>query len=168
MSVTETRLRQTTMDIKVDDLSAPEVIELLQEHLRNMYEWTPPESVHALDLSQLKSPEITFWTGWENGQLMVCGALKELTPQHGELKSMRTPLAARGKGAGRRMLEHIVDVARSRNYTLLSLETGSQPGFEPARRLYESYGFRHCGPFGSYVDDPNSVFMSLPLPSSAD
>jgi putative acetyltransferase len=151
------------MDLRQDDLTGPEVIDLLEEHLRDMYAWSPPESVHALDLEQLRRPEITFWTAWQDGLLMGCGALKALGSCHGEIKSMRTPSARRGRGAGRRILGHIVDVARQRNYRLLSLETGSQPGFEPARKLYESHGFSYCGPFGNYQDDPHSSFMQLQL-----
>lgn len=151
------------MHIKQDDLSGPEIVELLEEHLQNMYQWSPPESVHALDLEKLRAPDITFWTIWQDGVLMGCGALKELSPVHGEIKSMRTPSARRGRGAGRRMLEHVVKVATQRGYRLLSLETGSQPGFEPARKLYESHGFEPCGPFGSYKEDPHSVFMQLRL-----
>jgi putative acetyltransferase len=151
------------MRIKEDDLSGPEIIELLQEHIRNMYEWSPPESVHALDLAKLRVPEITFWTIWKDELLMGCGALKEISKHQGEVKSMRTPSARRGLGAGRKVLEHIIKVARQRNYHVLSLETGSQPAFEPARRLYESYGFEYCGPFGDYKEDPNSSFMQLRL-----
>lgn len=151
------------MRIKQDDLSGPEIVELLEEHLQNMYQWSPPESVHALDLEKLRAPDITFWTIWQDDVLMGCGALKELSPVHGEIKSMRTPSARRGRGAGRRMLEHVVQVATQRGYRLLSLETGSQPGFEPARKLYESHGFEPCGPFGSYKEDPHSVFMQLRL-----
>lgn len=151
------------MDIKEDDLTGPEILDLLNEHLRNMHEWSPPESVHALDVSRLKSPGITFWTVWQDGLLMGCGALKAMGSTQGEVKSMRTPTARRGQGAGRRMLEHIVGVARDRGYESLSLETGSQPGFEAARTLYSSFGFEVCGPFGDYVEDPNSVFMRLRL-----
>lgn len=151
------------MQIREDDLTASDVIALLQEHLRNMHEWSPPESVHALDLERLKQPGITFWTAWENGLLMGCGALKEIDLTHGEIKSMRTPSARRGRGAGRVLLQHIIAVARQRGYRLLSLETGSQPGFEPARKLYESHGFIYSGPFAGYEDDPHSQFMQLSL-----
>jgi putative acetyltransferase len=151
------------MKFKEDDLTAPEVVDLLEEHLRNMYEWSPPESVHALDLEKLRAPEITLWTAWQDKELMACGALKELSPLHGEVKSMRTPSARRGRGAGRAMLDYIVNIARQRGYCLLSLETGSQMGFAPARRLYERNGFEYCGPFGSYKEDANSVFMQLRL-----
>jgi putative acetyltransferase len=151
------------MDIRRDDLSGPEIRELLEEHLRSMRSISPPESVHALDVEGLRRPEITFWTVWSADQLLGCGALKELDALHGEVKSMRTALRARRSGVARAVLEHIIGVARIRQYARLSLETGSQDAFEPARRLYESFGFRHCLPFDGYVEDPNSVFMTLAL-----
>ena len=151
------------MHIERDDLSRPQVHDLLREHLANMYELSPPESVHALDLSKLRSPDISFWTVWEGSTLLGCGALKELGPTHGEIKSMRTPKAQRRRGAGRAVLSHIVSEARARGYERLSLETGAMAAFEPAQRLYESFGFSYCGPFGSYRDDPNSAFMTLAL-----
>jgi putative acetyltransferase len=149
--------------IEVDALTRPEVHALLNEHLANMYELSPPESVHALDLSKLKATGITFWTAWEDGVLLGCGALKELSRDHGEVKSMRTPKSLRRRGAGRAILSWIVDVARDRKYGRLSLETGSAEAFIPAQRLYESAGFQRCGPFGDYKEDPNSVFMTLKL-----
>lgn len=149
--------------IEIGNLDHPAVQALLREHLQNMYEITPPESVHALDLEKLRAPGITFWTVWEDDFLLGCGALKELDPQHGEVKSMRTPSAHRRQGAGRAILAHIMAVARERGYERLSLETGSSEDFNPARRLYESFGFASCGPFGDYRDDPNSAFMTLRL-----
>ena len=151
------------MRIERDDLSRPQVHALLSEHLRNMYAITPPESVHALDLEKLRSFEITFWTAWNNATLMGCGALKELSPRHGEVKSMRTPEANRRQGAGRALLNHIITVARSRGYERLSLETGAMAAFKPALTLYESAGFMLCGPFGEYTADPNSAFKTLIL-----
>ena len=151
------------MKIEVDDLSRPEIHALLNEHLQSMYELSPPESVHALDLEHLRRPGITFWSAWDGSVLLGCGALKELDPKHGEIKSMRTPNTLRRRGAGRAILAHIIAVARSRAYERLSLETGSMEAFRPAQRLYESFGFTCCGPFGEYVEDPNSVFMSLRL-----
>lgn len=151
------------MRIELDDLSRSQVHALLQEHLDNMYELSPPESVHALDLGKLRSADITFWTVWDDAALLGCGALKQLTPTHGEVKSMRTPKAIRRRGAGRAVLAQIVQEARSRGYRRLSLETGSQDAFQPAQALYASFGFAHCGPFGDYTDDPNSVFMTLEL-----
>ena len=155
------------MRIEIDDLSRPAVHDLLREHLANMYEITPADRVFALDLTKLKVPDITFWTVWEEGQLLGCGALRELTPIHGEVKSMRTPAAARRRGAGRAVLNTVVQTAKQRKYELLSLETGSHPAFLPAQRLYASVGFELCGPFGSYEEDPHSVFMQLRLSQGA-
>jgi putative acetyltransferase len=151
------------MRIELDDLSRPEVHDLLREHLIDMYELSPPESVHALDLAELRGPDITFWTVWDGSLLLGCGALKELTPTHGEVKSMRTPRAHRRRGAGRAVVAHILAEARSRGYRRLSLETGSGEAFEPAQSLYRSFGFTACGPFAGYQADPNAVFMSLEL-----
>lgn len=151
------------MRIQLDDPARADVIALLEEHLHNMHELSPPESVHALDVSALKGPDITFWTVREGDTLLGCGALKELDPRHGEIKSMRTPAALRRRGAGRAVLGHIVREARARGYERLSLETGSMDAFAPAQRLYESFGFTYCGPFADYEPDPNSVFMTLEL-----
>lgn len=148
------------MRIRIDDLTSPEIAELLEEHLRDMYAASPPESVHALDLSKLRKPEITFWSAWVGGDLVGCGALKELEPGHAEIKSMRSANRFRGTGVGKKMLEHILQVARERNYARLSLETGTQDFFLPARKLYERYGFEYCGPFADYAEDPYSAFMT--------
>jgi putative acetyltransferase len=148
------------IEIKLDDLSSPGIRALLEEHLRDMHSISPPESVHALDLDGLRKPEITFWTVWSGGALLGCGALKEIDAHHGEIKSMRTALAHRRTGVAKAMLEHIIREARRRNYSRLSLETGSQSAFEPARRMYASFGFEQCPPFEGYVEDPNSVFMT--------
>jgi len=155
------------MHIELDDLRRPAVHALLNEHLEDMYALSPRESVHALDLDALRSPDITFWTAWDAGTLLGCAALREIDPGHGEIKSMRTPRAMRRRGAGRALLSHVVETARARGYRRLSLETGSAPAFEPARRLYEAFGFSLCGPFDDYVLDPNSVFMTLPLAERA-
>lgn len=151
------------MRIELDDLSRREVHDLLREHLANMYELSPPESVHALDLAALRSPDVTFWTIWDGPLLLGCGALKELSATHGEVKSMRTPQAHRRKGAGRAILTHIVAEARARGYRRLSLETGAHAAFLPAQSLYLSFGFTFCGPFADYTEDPNAVFMTLEL-----
>ena len=151
------------MKIQPDDLTHPAIHALLNEHLQSMYALSPPESVHALDLEKLRKPEITFWSAWDGGMLLGCGALKELDDTHGEVKSMRTPLAIRRRGAGRAILEHIIAVARLRGYQRLSLETGTVDAFKPAQKLYESVGFTTCGPFADYRVDPNSVFMTLRL-----
>ena len=154
-----------SFEIKLDDLSSPMIAELLAEHLHDMYEQSPAGSVHALDLDDLKKPEITFWAIWDGDILVGCGAVKELDKEHGEIKSMRTSKVYRGKGAGKLILQHVIDEARKRNYKRLSLETGSMAFFDPARRLYESYGFEYCDPFDHYVLDTNSVFMTVRIES---
>ena len=155
------------MQIAIDDPSRPDVYALLEEHLRNMHELSPPDSVHALDVSRLKAPDITFWTVRDGEQLLGCGALKQLSSDHGEIKSMRTPAGLRRRGAGRAVLNHILSVAKQRGYTRLSLETGPVDSFGPAHTLYASAGFQECGPFGDYKLDPYSVFMTLDLTNVA-
>lgn len=152
------------MQIRVDDLRGPEIAQLLQEHLQAMHRVSPPESIHALDLERLRSPEITFWSVWSGDQLAGCGALKALSPVHGEIKSMRTVASFMRQGVASRLLRHIITEAQRRAYRRLSLETGSQPYFAPARQLYAAHGFTVCGPFEGYQDDPNSIFMSRTLP----
>ena len=151
------------MHIEIDDPTRADVFALLEEHLRNMYELSPPESVHALDVTGLKAPDITFWSVREGDLLLGCGALRQLSPDHGEVKSMRTPDALRRRGAGRALLDHIIAEARRRGYRRLSLETGTAELFAAAHRLYESAGFQPCEPFGEYQPDPHSAFMTLDL-----
>lgn len=111
------------MDIKLDDLTGPEVAKLVGEHLQGMAENSPPESIHALNLEGLKKPEITFWSAWEQGELLGCGALKELDGEHGEIKSMRTSSSHLRKGVAKQLLQHIIEEAKRRGYRRLSLET---------------------------------------------
>ncbi len=151
------------MEIRVDDLSHPAVLALLASHLAAMAEVSPPESRHALDVSGLRGPGLTFWTVWDREQLLGCGALKALDSTHGELKSMRTAPGQERRGVASTLLRHLIDEARRRGYRRLSLETGSMTYFEPAHRLYRKFGFVDCGPFGGYRLDPNSVFMTMPL-----
>ncbi len=151
------------MLITLDDLTGPQVHALLEEHLQNMRQLSPPESVHALDLAALRGPEITFWAAWEGAELLGCGALKQLDPSHGEIKSMRTAQKHRRRGVARAMLSHIIEEARRRGYARLSLETGAMEAFEPAQQLYAGFGFVLCPPFADYTDDPNSVFMTRSL-----
>jgi putative acetyltransferase len=156
------------VEIRIDDLSGEPIRALLAEHLRNMHQLSPPESVHALDLDGLRRPDVTFWTVWSEGELAGCGALKELASDHGEIKSMRTAPAHRRRGVARSMLEHIIAEARRRSYERLSLETGSSAAFGPARNLYRSFGFAFCGAFGDYRDDPHSVFLTRRLDALDD
>jgi putative acetyltransferase len=154
---------QIPFEIRADDLSGPEAAALLQEHLVSVAMHSPPESVHALDLVELRAPEVSFWSVWQRSELVGCGALLELDASHGELKSMRTASAHLRKGVASALLEHMLNVARERGYRRLSLETGSQPAFVPACALYARFGFVVCGPFANYVEDPNSIFMTLEL-----
>jgi putative acetyltransferase len=151
------------MRIEIDDLTRPQVLALVEEHLRNMHEITPPGHVCAFDAGKLRAPGITFWTAWKDDVLLGCAALQELSATQGELKSMRTPVSHRRHGAGRALLGHILEVARKRGYRELFLETGRHPAFMPAQALYRSVGFRECGPFGSFTDNGFSVFMSMVL-----
>ncbi|RQO71158.1 GNAT family N-acetyltransferase [Aquitalea sp. FJL05] len=151
------------MQIIIDHLTDPRVHALLQEHLAGMYANSPPESVHALDLTGLKAAAVTFWTAWEGEEVLGCGALKQLDPTHGEIKSMRTAAAHLRQGVAQRILAHILQTAQQRGYQRLSLETGSTAAFQPALALYESFGFSRCGPFADYREDPFSIFMSLEI-----
>jgi putative acetyltransferase len=151
------------MRIERDDVTRPAVLALLEEHVQNMRTITPAEHVFALDATQLRAADVTFWTLWDGDELLGCGALKELSPTQGEVKSMRTPSQHRRRGAARTMLTHIIAEAQRRGYGELLLETGSQPEFVPAHQLYESAGFVRCGPYGDYAVNGSSVFMRLAL-----
>src|SRR5262249_32623480 len=133
------------------------------EHLANMREISPPENVFAFDVDQLNAPDVTFWTAWQGDRLEGCVALHELSADAGEVKSMRTPAGLRRTGAGRALLDHVIQVARERGYHTLYLETGRHPAFLPAQTLYRSAGFSDCGAFGTYRPNDFSVFMSLSL-----
>ena len=158
------------MQIEIDDLTRSQVHALLDEHLQAMYALSPPESVHALDLDKLRQPGIVFWSAWEDQLLLGCGALKQLSAEHGEVKSMRTASAHLRQGVGRALLRHIESTARAKGIQRLSLETGPHAPFVAAQKLYGSEGFVECGPFADYVLDPYSLFMTkrltdgLPLP----
>jgi putative acetyltransferase len=153
------------VEIARDDPARADVRLLLDEHLADMFSTSPPESVHALDHSALSAPGVSFWTAREAGMLLGCGALKQLAGGGGEVKSMRTAPAARGRGVAALLLAEILAEAGRRGLERLYLETGSQDFFAPARRLYARHGFAECPPFADYTLDPNSVFMSLTLPA---
>ena len=146
-----------------DDLTGPEIVALLRLHLDEMHAWSPPESVHAMPVERLRQSDVTFWSAWQGDRLAGCGALRQIDAGHGELKAMRAHPDFRGQGVGKALLAHLVAMARQRGYRRLSLETGSPDPFIPARRLYESHGFVHCGPFADYREDPFSVFMTQQL-----
>lgn len=158
------------LHIRLDDLSDPRIAQFLEEHLHDMRATSPPESVHALDLSKLRDPGVHFWSAWlraengaRDGTLVGTGAIKRLDAQHAELKSMRTAAAFRGKGIAKQVLLHILEQSRRLGLQRLSLETGTQPFFAPAHQLYLAHGFAPCGPFGSYTLDPHSRFLTLAL-----
>ena len=151
------------MNIRTDNATHAAVLALLDEHLRDMYAASPPESVHALDLSELRASDVTFWTAWDGEELLGCGALKALDAKHGEIKTMRTARKHLRKGVAAAILEHITNVARERGYERLSLETGSGGPFDAALRFYEKHGFEYCEPFADYVPDPFSRFMTRSL-----
>ena len=151
------------MKIRLDDLNSVKIADFLKEHIREMKAVSPPESKHALDLAGLKQPEITFWTVWDADRIIGCGAIKELSTEQAEIKSMRTKDSYRRKGVASMLLQHILNEAKQRSYHRISLETGSMPFFEPARNLYRKYGFKDCSPFANYKEDPNSVFMAKDL-----
>ena len=154
------------MRIIPGDLSDQRVVDLLHTHLTSARAETAPGSAHALDLAGLQSPDVSVWTIWEDETLLGIGALKRLSADHGEVKSMHTAESMRGRGVGTAMLRHIITTARASGMSRLSLETGSWEYFRPAHSLYRSHGFVECPPFGDYVPDPNSVFMSLDLQES--
>ncbi|QIG46219.1 GNAT family N-acetyltransferase [Nocardioides anomalus] len=152
------------MEVRVDDLTGTEVRALLADHLAGMHATSPAESVHALDLSGLRGPDVTFWSAWVGDDLAGCGALKELSATSGEVKSMRTAPTHLRQGVAAAVLERIVATARERGYDELLLETGHGPAFDAAHRLYERFGFAPCGAFATYEgDDPFSRFFRLGL-----
>ncbi|QFG27126.1 GNAT family N-acetyltransferase [Actinomadura sp. WMMB 499] len=151
------------MHIIVDDLSGPEIAEFLDAHVREMRSITPPESKHALDLDALRAPGVTFWSALDAQVIVGCGALARLDAAHAELKSMRTAPRRKRSGVASALLSHIIGEAGRMGFTRLSLETGSAAFFEPARKLYEKFGFDYCEPFGDYRPDPHSVYMTRTL-----
>lgn len=152
-----------SLEIVSDDLTGRAVRELLSEHLADMHATSPPESVHALDLDGLRDQAVTFYSAWVGDELMGCGALKEIGDGHAEIKSMRTSAHARGRGVGADVLAFLVAEATRRGLGRISLETGVEPYFAAARRMYQRQGFVDCPPFGNYQPDPNSVFMTRTL-----
>jgi putative acetyltransferase len=155
--------RHPSIHITEGGLDDSRVQALLAWHVNTARAATGRGSAHALDLSGLKSPDIHFWSAWEGEFVVAIGALKRLTDSHGEIKSMHTEQTHRREGAGSAILRHIIAEAHALGMSRLSLETGSWDYFIPAREFYKRHGFIECPPFGSYIPDPNSVFMTLEI-----
>ena len=153
----------TPLRIIEDDLSGRQIAALLRLHLEEMHQWSPPHSVHAMPIERLRAHDVTFYSVWAGDALAGCGALKQIEPGHGELKSMRAHPDYRGKGIGRAILDHLLDEARARGYARISLETGRPVPFLAARRLYLANGFAECPPFADYVADDFSICMTRTL-----
>ena len=151
------------LEFREDDLAGEATRALVRRHLAGMQENSPAESVHAFDVDKLRAPGVTLWSAWSGDEIAGCCALKQLDATRGELKSMRVADGFLGRGVGRAMLTFLVEEARRRGMQTLWLETGSAPAFVPALKLYESAGFEGCGPFGDYVNDPFSIFMTRTL-----
>ncbi|WP_051407441.1 GNAT family N-acetyltransferase [Nocardia sp. CNY236] len=156
-------IRTEALRFEVDDLTSPEMLAFLAEHLTDMAANSPPDSVHALAPEALRDPSVTIWSVWEGSTLVGCGALKTLDPEHAEVKSMRTAAGYTRRGIASALLTHIIAIARNRGYRRLSLETGSADYYRPAIRLYQRHDFQQCPPFGEYTEDPHLVFMTLEL-----
>ncbi|WP_371188939.1 GNAT family N-acetyltransferase [Thalassotalea maritima] len=157
------------MEVKIqkDDLSSGLVAKLLNAHLQEMHRYSPPESIHALDTEKLMDPAVTFWSAIIDNNLAACGALKQLSPDYGEIKSMKTDERYLRKGLAAKLLTEIIVEAEKRSYKRVSLETGSNDAFKPAIAMYERFGFVECGPFGDYQPDPYSKFFTKALGSSS-
>lgn len=153
------------LDLRIaeDDPAGTQIAALLELHLAEVNQWSPPESVHAMPAERLRQADVTFYAAWHGASLAGIGALKHLAADHGEVKSMRAHPDYRGMGVGKAILAHLVAEARARGYTRVSLETGRPASFEPARRLYARHGFVDCPPFGSYVADGFSLCMTRAL-----
>ena len=152
-----------TLNIHLADFDDPALSAFLEEHLADMAPHSPLESQHALDLSALRQPTVQLWVAWKEQRIAGTCALAVLTPGHEELKSMRTNPDFRGKGVASQLLRHALSNARERKVARISLETGSMQFFAPARALYKKHGFDQCQPFGSYIEDPHSQYMTRSL-----
>ena len=141
----------------------PQVNELLTKHFIELRSVSPEGSTHVLDIPGLKDPSIKFWSLWENNKLVGCGALKFLEKNHGEFKSIRVADEFKKRGAGERIINHLIEEAKKLKISKLSIETGAGEFFLPARKLFSKFGFKKCPPFAHYKDDPNSCYYTLNL-----
>ncbi|MGA0616884.1 GNAT family N-acetyltransferase [Paracoccus sp. KR1-242] len=163
--MSQTSDRDQTMCLRRESPLTEDLELLFQRHTRDMHADTPPESIHMMPREALVHPEIDFFVLREAGRAIGMGAVKRMNVDHGEIKSMHVLDEVRGRGLARLLLDELIGHARSAGLTRLSLETGTQASFLPARKLYERAGFVECGPFGDYRLDPNSVYMTLTLSS---
>lgn len=152
--------RGHALRIVPDDLTGEAVLALLQLHLDEMHQWSPACKVHAMPAERLRQDDVAFFSAWDGDVLAGCGAIKHLDDDHGELKSMRAAPSYRGKGVGKAILLHLLEEARRRGYSRVSLETGRPAPFLPAQSLYRAHGFTECAPFGDYVSDEFSMCMT--------
>lgn len=149
--------------IQKESPTGPDLALLFARHTADMHTDTPPESIHMMDAGELDIPQVHFFVLREGGVPVAMGAFKMLDGTHAEIKSMHVLAEHRGRGLSRQMLAHLMTAAQAVGVTRLSLETGSQDAFVPARVLYEKAGFTQCPPFGDYVLDPMSIFMTRAL-----
>lgn len=149
--------------ITLADLRSEAVIRLIADHMRLMNELSPPGSNHGFDLQALKADDVSVWAAHIGTELVGCVAIKQIDQRHGEIKWMHTRRGYRNRGIARQILQYTIHIAEDRGYSRLSIETGSQPGFKPAWRVYERHGFSYCGPFADYEDNPPSVFMTMEI-----
>tara|TARA_B100000575_G_scaffold56276_1_gene42315 strand:- start:845 stop:1303 length:459 start_codon:yes stop_codon:yes gene_type:complete len=141
----------------------PQVNELLKTHFIELKSVSPEGSSHVLDIEGLKVPSIKFWSLWENNDLIGCGALKILSENHGEFKSIRVANRFRQKKYGEKIIDHLIEKSKNQGIKKLSVETGAGEFFAPARKLFKNFGFKECKPFAHYKEDPNSCYYNLNL-----
>jgi len=140
--------------------SEPDVAALIATHFDLMRASSPEDSCHVMEADALEREGAWVFAAEDQGSVVGIGALKEIAPGHGEIKSMHTAQTARGKGVARQVLLTLIDAAKEHNLARLSLETGSADMFAPARQLYAAEGFSICPPFADYTEDPLSTFMT--------
>lgn len=151
------------MELREGGLDDPRVIALIAHHLAEARGSTPQDNAHAMGAEALRHPDISFWAMWDGEALLGFGALRQLSADLGEIKSMRTAPDHLRRGVARAILAHLVSLARTRGYARVSLETGTAPLFDAANRMYEAAGFVDGPAFGGYPESPHNRFMTLAL-----
>ena len=151
------------MKVIENNFDNAEVNHLLTKHFIELRSVSPDDSCHVLDIKGLKDSSIKFWSFWDNNQLIGCAALKFLNDEHGEFKSIRVEDNSRGKGVGKKIISHLIEVAKNEGIKRLSIETGAGDFFKSARKLFKKFGFKTCRPFADYKEDPNSCYFDLEI-----